>query len=154
MDEHVVDGFQPDRLPVPDLHHPDLHHVAGRIDNVLVLHDDEGALEEPRGELERGPQHGGAGALGADQGARDVESPLRQQLVTVVAGHPPGQLVHRWEAGSDVVRVAVAQVPELGVDLSLAAAVGDDLIEVVLLIHPDPEPRPVVGEHLQRFGVV
>jgi hypothetical protein len=111
-------------------------------------------LKQTRDELEGGLQHRRAGPLGADQGASDVEAFLRQQLVEVVARHPPGQFLHRRVTGPDVVGVAVAQIAQLGVDLALAAASGDNLVEVLFLVDPDPEPGTVVGQYLQRFGVV
>ena len=44
-----------------------------------------------RDQVHGGFQHGRAGALGADQRPGQVEAVLRQQLVQVVAGHPPGE---------------------------------------------------------------
>ena len=45
-----------------------------------------------RDQVHGGLEHGHAGALGADQRPGQVEAVLGQQLVQVVAGHPPGEL--------------------------------------------------------------
>ena len=68
-----------------------------------------------------------AGALGADERARDVEAVLGQQLVEVVAGDAPRDV---REALADQVGVAVAQVAQPRVDLAPAPALADDLLQL------------------------
>ena len=52
----------------------------------------QGARGRDRDQADGGLQDGDAAAFGAGEGAGQVEPVLRQQLVQVVAGHPPGQL--------------------------------------------------------------
>src|SRR4029079_15931116 len=72
----------------------------------------------------------------------------------VVAGDPAGGHVGRRAPRADVVGVAGAPGAKLRVDLALAAATGDYLVEALLLPDAHPEPLAVVGDDLQGLGVV
>ena len=71
-------------------------------------------LDEVDGRLEQGH----AGALGADEGLREVEPVLGQELVDVVAADPAGEV---GGVGAHDVGGAVAQVAQVAVDPALGA---------------------------------
>jgi hypothetical protein len=100
-DEGVVEALQADR-PVAQ----QLGDVVGGDEEIGVAEHDQapvgGAGHQPDGRLKRQR----AGRLGADQRAGDLEAPLGEQLVEVVAGHAPRD---PGEAGADQVGVAVAR---------------------------------------------
>ena len=87
--------------------------VLGRVGELVVFDDHERSLQQRGGELQLDLQHRGTRAFGADQGAGDIKSALREQLVEVVARDAARQLVDRPVALADLVAVAVAQVTQL-----------------------------------------
>ena len=91
-----------------------------------------------------------AGALGADEGAGDVEAVFGEQVVEVVAADAARdvRVVLANEAG-----VGVAEVAELGVDLALAAAGLDDGFEFALGGSADGHAGAVVEEDVEFFDV-
>ena len=150
VDQAPVDAFQADRAePVNDV-----RDVVAGVGDRVVSHRDQGAFEQAGAQLEPGLQHGDARALGTHQRASDVEALLRQQLVEVEPGDPARQIGHRRVTGADLGQVAVTQIPQLPVDLALAPAGGDDLVQLLLLVDADPEPLAVVGDDLQCVDVV
>ena len=149
LEEDVVDRLQPDR---PVLGDPG-HLVSGQAD-VLERDHDEHALEEARRQQELGLEHGGAGALGAGQRAREVEAVLRQQLVEVVARHAARQALRARKAAADQRLVALHELREGPVDLGAAAPAGHDRRQLLVGRLADPHPLPVVGGDLQRVDVV
>ncbi len=60
----------------------------------------------------------------------------------------------RPEAFTDQRRVAIPEIPELTVDLALAPAGTNHLVEVLFLIDADGEARAVVGDHVHGVNVV
>ena len=115
VDEDVVEPFQPGRLGLQDL--GDV--VAGAVDVGIAEHQqrlDGRAVDQVQARL----QDGDARPLRAREGPGDVEALLGQQVVEVVAGDPARQVL--GIAAADLVGVAVAEVLEPGVDLSLAPA--------------------------------
>jgi hypothetical protein len=144
--QHVVDGFEADRPEAVD----DLLRVRSRLADVGVRNHHEGAVEQRRRQQQRRLQRGGAGALGSDERPGDVEPLLGEQLVEVVTRYAARERGDVGEPGTDRVGVAVAQVSELGVDLTLAAAGGDDPRQIGLLVHAHPEALAVVSAHLHR----
>ena len=111
--------------------------------------------QHPRGggpdQVHGGFQHGDAAALGAGQRPGQVEAVLRQQLVQVVAGHPPGQL---GGPGADQPGVAVGQGRQLAVDpafLPGPLTAGGHLVRGG---GAGREPGAVVGHDVQLTYVV
>ena len=92
-----------------------------------------------------------AGALAADQRARNVETVLRQQLVEVVARH--AALDFR-KARANQVGVFVAQRLESRIDFAAPAAGAYDLRKLVLAGRADPQAQPVVGQDFERLDVL
>ncbi|HET7305729.1 MAG TPA: hypothetical protein VFJ12_14405, partial [Segeticoccus sp.] len=83
--EHaVLEELQAQRVGVEHV-----HDVLGCRRRVRVAERDKRVVLGPGQQPEGGGQHEDAGALGADEGAGRVEALLGQQVVEVVAGHPP-----------------------------------------------------------------
>ncbi len=143
-DKPAVDQLEPDGAPLLDR-----GPVVGGFGDLVVGDHDERPPVQPGGELELGLEYGRAGPLGARQGARDVEAALGQQLVEVVARDTPRHPLHGHEPLTDGVGVALTQVAQAGVDLPFAPAPGDDLLELVLLVHAHGEAGAVVGEDVE-----
>ncbi len=114
VDERAFESFEADRIEFENLGHV----IRGR-ERVAVAEADQRsvlrAVNQPQLRLE----HDHAGAFGADQRARHVEAVLGQQLVEVVAGHPPR---NARKARADQVGVSIAQVAQRRVDLAAASA--------------------------------
>src|SRR5207244_10051209 len=102
-------------------------------------------------EPEGGTEDCGAGALAADQGAGHVEPVLREEVVEVVARHPPGDA---RVPGADELGVAVAEVAEAAVDLAPPPAARGYGGELVLRGGSHPQARSLVGQDVERFDVV
>ena len=92
-----------------------------------------------------------AGALAADEGAREIESMLGQQFVQVVAGHTAR---NAREARPNLVRVAIAHGAKRRIDLAAASAAAHDGVELRVGRRSDGQQRPVVEQDLQLFDVV
>ena len=97
-------------------------------------------------EVERGGDDGSAGALGADQRARDVEVVFRQKLVEVVAGDAARNV---GELFSDLGRELVADAREAGVDFADAAALVNESSELVIAGGTNGETRAVIEDHVE-----
>ena len=92
-----------------------------------------------------------ASPLGTNQGARNIESVLRQQLVEAVTGNAA---LYFRKARADQVAVFVGKGLEPGVNLRLPSARRNDARKLGLVGGPYPEPRAVVGEYFQRRNVL
>ena len=66
--------------------------MVGALIDVGIGDDQQDALRRALDQAACGFEHGGAGAFGADQRARDVEAVFRQQVVQVVAGDAAGNI--------------------------------------------------------------
>ena len=111
----------------------------------------EHAKRRAGGEVQRGGDDVGAGALGADQRARDMKIVFRQQLVEVVAGDAAR---NAGKFFADQSGVAVADAREAGVDLADAAAGADERVELLGRRGSDGHARAVVENDVERFHVV
>ena len=101
--------------------------------------------------VQRGGEDIGASALGADQGARNMEVVFRQQLVEVVAGDAAG------DAGkllADERGIAVADARKAGVDLTNAAASANERVKALGRRGSHDHARTVVEDDVERFHVV
>lgn len=129
----------------------DLHDVVGGLEDVGVPEHRRRPLGGVLDQAQRRLQRDRTGAFGAHERAGDVEAVLGQELLQVEARHPPLQrriaLAHR-------LAVAVAQVTELRVDLSLAPAAFDDPLELLLACRPDAHPRAVVEQDVELLDEV
>ena len=70
----------------------DRRHVIGGGKRIGVAEADERPVLGAVDEAHRRLQNDGAGPFGADQRAGDVKTVFRQELIEVVAGHPPRNL--------------------------------------------------------------
>ncbi len=124
---------------------------VGGEEGVVEAEHGEHAEGRAGGEVERGGDDVGAGALRADQRAGDVEAVLGQQLVEVVAGDAAGNAreFFAYERG-----VTVADAREAGVDLADAAAGADESFESIALVRRHGHARAVVENDVERFDVV
>ncbi len=122
IDDQPVKAFQPDGIVFQNAR----HNIGGE---KAVGEGQHGEHAEGRtgGEVERGGDDRGAGALGADQRAGYVEAVLVEQLVEVVAGDAAG---NARESFADERGVMVAQLGEVRVDLAHAAAGADQGVEL------------------------
>src|SRR5262245_32631277 len=68
-----------------------------------------------------------AGAFGADERARHVESVFGEQLIEVVSGNAAGDI---WKTTANQIRVLVADGAQLRVDLSTPSSLAHDAIEI------------------------
>ena len=119
LDQRVVHSFNGDG-PVLAGHRD----VVGRAVPVRVAHDEERDAPRLRNELERRLEDRHARRLGADEGARDLESLLGKELVEVVARDAPRDL---RVARTDLVGVRVGQRAQaLGERVRHADAAGAD----------------------------
>jgi hypothetical protein len=126
------------------------HRVAGEED-VGVAEHEQGPHRGAGHETQRRLQDHGARPLGAHQGASHVATLLGQQLVEVVARHPPGDVD---EAAADQLAVAISDRAQAGVDLTPPPALADDAGELLVAGGPDVQAQAVVGEDLQLLDVV
>src|SRR5690606_7966697 len=111
--------------------------------------------QAPRGgdrdERQLGAEHGDQGALGADEGAGQVERAAGQQLVEVVAGDPARDV---GVAAADLAGVLGGDLAQPPDDLGRAASPGDDPLVLLVVGGADPHAGAVVGEDLQADHVV
>jgi hypothetical protein len=145
-DEHVVDRLARHRLR---RHH--VRYVVGGLEDRLVAEDQQRTRRRPRRELHRRLRHDRARALGADEGARDLEALLRQQLVEVEPRHAARDL---REALADAIGFAVTQRAQRCVDPALAVAARAKPLELVVRRRADGELRAVVQDDVHRHDVV
>ena len=96
-----------------------------------------------RNQLQRRLQHGHAGALRADEGASNVESLLRKELIEVVTGYAPRNVD---EALADYRGIPVAQCRQLGRQLARAGPFD--------LPARHTKSLTAIGQHFQRVDVV
>ena len=146
VDQHAVEAFEPDRLVVQDLRHG----VCGEERIGEAQHNELAvlrALHQPHGRF----QHGHARGLGPDQGARNVEAILRQQLVEVVAGDATGNL---REALTDKGCVGIAEALQSCVDCAGAPACGDRRLKRLVTHRPERHASAVIEQDVERFDVV
>ena len=149
--EHVpghrlVDRLETDRAVLED--REDV--VRGR-ELVVVGDDGERAVPGTGNETDGRLEHEGARALRPDQRARDVEAPLGQQLVEVVARDAAGDVRVLL---ADEAAVAVAEIAQPPVDLAGPSAGRGQPLELGVVRSADPEPDAVVGEHVELLDVV
>ncbi len=76
---------------------------------------------------------------------------LRQELREIEPGDAARDL---RKAGTDALRLAIAQVAQLPVDLAPARPLGADALQLVVGSRAHREPGPVVEQHLQLLDVV
>ena len=103
------------------------------------------------GEIQRCRENGGAGALAADQRARNVKFVFGQQFVEVVAGDAA------WNARellTNEIRVAIANAREAGVDLPWSAAGANQALNLLGARATDGHPRAVVEHDVERLDIV
>ena len=146
LDEQVVDGLQA-HGSVPE----HAHDVVGRGADVGVPEDDQGAGAGVGHQAQGGLEHRRARALASDQGPGHVESVLGQELVEVVARHPPRDA---GVPGPDQLGVAVAEVTEVCVDVGPPPAAGDDGRELLLGCGAHGEAGAVVGQDVEALDVL
>ena len=97
--------------------------MVGGLEGVRVTEAEQRAVLRTVDQVELGFENRYAGALGADERARDVESVFRQQLIEVVAGDAARNV---GEFRADLRGVLVADVAQGGVDFGAAAALVND----------------------------
>ena len=110
LDQRLVHPLEPER---PVLEHR-RHAVAGH-ERVLVARARAATARRAVDQVHRRLEVGDAGALGAGEGAGDVEAVVREQVVEVVARDAPRDL---RVALADQLGVAVAQLDQAAVDLA------------------------------------
>jgi hypothetical protein len=146
VDQHAVEAFQADGAVLEDA-----RHGVGGEEGVGKASDGEHAEGRAGGEVERGGDDGGAGALGADQRAGDVEAVFVEQLVEVVAGDAAG---NAGKFLADERGSSGRGDGEAGVDLADAAAGADEGFELGGAGAADGHARAVVENNVERFDVV
>ena len=92
-----------------------------------------------------------AGALGANQRARDIEAVFGKQLVEVVAGDTARDA---GEFLADEGSVAVADMCQARVDLTDAAASTDERVEALGRVGSDRHAGAVVENDVERLDIV
>jgi hypothetical protein len=124
--------------------------VAGR-EGVGVAEHHEDPMGRAGDQPESRLQDDHAGALRANQGAGHVKAVLGEQLVQVVARHPPGD---PRVALPDETGVAVSEGRHPGVDLPPPPAPRHDVLQLAVAGASHPQAQAVVGEHLELLHVV
>src|SRR4051812_5303692 len=124
--------------------------VAGLV-GTRVAEDEQRARGWAVDQTHLRPQDRSHRSLGADDGARDVEALLRQQLVQVVAGDASRD-VH--VARPYLIGIPVTQIPQLLVDLTLPAAFLDYLIGFFLGVAADGHAGSVMQDDVKLVYVV
>ena len=102
--------------------------------------------------LTRGVKDGDAGALGADQGAGDVEAVLGQKGIEVVVAGDAARNLRK--ARADEIAITLAEGVERHVDFAAAAAFRHDRREFLGIGRADRHPQPVIGEDVERAHIV
>ena len=147
LDQLVVEPLEPDRLGSLEDHRD----VVGGLEHIGIAEQQRAALLRARDQADRRVEDVRAGALGADERARDVEAVLGEQLVEVVAGHAAGDV---GVFGSYPVADAVSEVFELLVDLALAATGRDDSFQLLVGGRANCQPGAVVKHDIELDHVV
>ena len=146
LEQHGVHALEAERLCIEHL-----ADVVGRLVLVVVAEHEQGAVGRGMDEVDARFEHQRAGALGSGQRSGDVESPLRQEIVEVVAGDAAREV---GVARADLVGVVVAQVAQARIDLAAPAAVGGDPLQLLVARFPDLQPGAVVEEEVELVDVV
>ena len=160
--EPGVQRMQGDRLHVLDqaLVHPlqsnrtmrhHFRHGVRRGEDVLEAGDEKRTGLRFRDKVHRRFQHRHAGALRADESARDVEALLGKQVGQVVAGDPAGNI---GEPLADPGRVRRDERLQGRVDLPAAASLRDGSGELLLRRLSHAHPDAVVGDDVELGDLV
>src|SRR5208283_432044 len=146
IDDDVVEPFQANRSMRHDLWNKVSTNVdVGPSDH--EQHPRRGALDEPASRFE----NGGAGALGTNQRARNMETIFRQQVVEIVSGNATRNI---GELAANLVAVAVGELFEARIDLGAASAVALSAGEIFLAGGANVQALAVVCEDVERFDVI
>src|SRR3984885_3336999 len=146
VDDDVVETFEADGAVFHDLRNvvsananvgPSdyTQHARGR-----ALHESAGGFENRR-----------AGAFGADQRTRDVESIFGEQVIEVVTGDAARNV---RILAADLVSVAVGELLQAGVDLGAAPAFVHDTAKIFFAGCAHVQALAVVGQDFERLDVV
>src|ERR1043166_2106892 len=138
LDELLVDPFETDR---PVLAH--LEEMVGGAVHVRIAEDEQHPLRMAVDQAHRRLEDRDTGALGADEGAREVEAPVPagEELVQVVARDAAQKL---RVPPADERGIAVAERAQTAVDLADPAAGAAARHEPGIVQPADAEPRSVV----------
>ena len=126
-------------------------HGVGGEERIVEAQHREDSEGRAGGEVERGGDDVGAGALGADQGAGHIEVVFGEQLVKVVAGDT-ARNARKFFA--DEVGIFVADAGEASVDFALTAASTDLGRKFLGCSRAHGETGAVVEQHVERFHIV
>ena len=146
LDQEMVETLESDGLVLQRL-----GNGVGRLECIGESQHREHAIGRAGGQVESGGKHVDASAFRSNQRAGYVEAALGQQLVQVVTGDAAR---NAGEPFADQHRVVVANAPEAGVDLALAAAAANDGIELLVAGAAHGHARAVVEHNVERFHVV
>ena len=106
----------------------DFGNGIGGEEDIGVADDEKHALGRALDQAASGFEDGDAGAFGADESARYVETVFRKQVVQVVAGDAARDVGITL---ADELAVGVGEILEGGVDFAAASACADDGFEFV-----------------------